>query len=118
VSSGRGFHNEFIIDKNRVFYNFSHRYDPFDIKFTSFSIKELTLEQLTELSNILPAPDLKEYIKFKPSEPYHTPKFSITAPPKDYLEIKKSKSTPFYDFNCVLDAIETKIGTVIPTNIL
>jgi hypothetical protein len=105
--------SEFIIDKNRVFYEFSHRYDPFDIKFISFIIYELTLEQLTELSNILPAPDLKEYIKFKPSEPYHTPVFSVTKAPKDYLEIKKSKATTFYNLNCTLDVIETKIGTVL-----
>ena len=105
--------SEFIIDKNKVLYWFSYKYDAFDIKFISFLIQELTLEQLTQLSNILPAPDLKEYIKFKPSEPYHTPKFVVTAPPKDYLELKKSKATTFYDLDCKLDIIETRIGTVL-----
>ena len=105
--------DNFIIDKNRVFYYFSHKYDPFDIKFLSFHFKEITLEQLTQLSNILPAPDLKEYIKFKPSEPYNTSKFVVTTAPKDYFEIKKSKTTTFYDLDCKLDMIETRIGTVL-----
>lgn len=105
--------NEHIIDKNRIFYNFSFKYDPFNIKFVTFKIMDINLEQLTQLSHILPQPDLKELIKFKPSQPYHTSKFSVTEPPKSYIELKRSNTVTFYDLECILDQIETSGGTVL-----
>lgn len=106
--------NEHIIPKERIFYKFSYEMDPFDLKFVSFHIKELTLEQLTQLSHILPAPDLKELIKFKPSEPYHTPKFTITKPDlSNYFEMKKMRATSFYDLDCKIDMVETKLNTIL-----
>ena len=106
--------NEHIVSKDRVFYKFSHELDPYDYKFVSFSFLELTLEQLTQLSNILPAPDLKELIKFKPSQPYHTPKFTVTKPDlSNYFEVKKMQAASFYDLDCKIDSVDTMLGTVL-----
>jgi len=110
--------NEGIVDKNRVFYKFSFKYDPFDIKLINFTVFELGSDQLNQLSQLLPTPDLKEYIKFKVSEPYHAPKFTVVGLPKNIQEINKSKIKTFYDLTCIIDRIETSIGTVIPTNTL
>ena len=73
----------------------------------------MSIDELNSLSYILPAPDLIEYVKFKPSEPYHASKFTISAPPKNNKEINKSKIKTFYDLSCTIDRIETSIGTII-----
>jgi len=61
-----------IIHKDKVFYHLSYKLNPINLQLNGIVFKFLTLVELSKLSKILPAEDILEYIKFKPSEPYHT----------------------------------------------
>lgn len=61
-----------VVSKNNVFYHLSYRVNPNNLQLNGIVFKFLSLVQLTQLSKILPAEDILEFIKFKPSEPYHT----------------------------------------------
>jgi hypothetical protein len=61
-----------VVHKNNIFYHLSHRVNPKNLQLNGIVFKFLSLVELTKLSKILPAEDILEYIKFKPSEPYHT----------------------------------------------
>lgn len=105
--------NEGLIDKNKIQYSFSHKYDPNDFKFISFKIYELSLDGLNQLSYLLPTPDLSDFIKFKTSEPYHVSKFSVTSAPKNKKETTSAKVKSFYDLTCMIDKIDIPIGTIL-----
>lgn len=61
-----------VVSKNNVFYHLSYEVNPNNLQLNGIVFKILSLVQLTQLSKILPAEDILEFIKFKPSVPYHT----------------------------------------------
>lgn len=64
--------NNGLVHKDNIFYYFSHRLDPRNLKLDRIVFSQLGLVDLTNLSKILPAEDILEHVKFKPSEPYQT----------------------------------------------
>lgn len=62
--------NEHLVTKDNIFYHFSSRLHPENLMLSKLVFKSLSLKQLVQLSELLPAGDILEYIKFKPSEPY------------------------------------------------
>jgi len=70
--------NSQITNKNNIFYHLSYRYTSKYLQLDTVVFKFLTLVELNKLSMILPATDILEYIKFKPSEPY----FMVDRPDK------------------------------------
>lgn len=89
---------ERIITRNQVRYRFSLSYHPVPIisdfgseiyQLCNFTIFDLSLEELTMVSRILPSEDIKAEIGFSVSEPY-------------YLEEDKNKLLQKYKLYCKL----------------
>ena len=94
------FINERIINKSQVKYRFAWNYGfdpkPFNDDFKlenyqliNFTLSDLSLAELTIISNLLPTEDIKSEIGFQVSEPY-------------YLEGDKDKLLQKYKLHCKL----------------
>jgi hypothetical protein len=82
------FINEGIINKSQVRYTFTKDSQE-NFLLINFAIVDLSLAQLTVISNILPSGDIKSHLVFNVSEPY-------------YLGEDKDKLLEKYRLNCKL----------------
>jgi hypothetical protein len=61
-----------IVHNKNIYYHISSNLEPGKLKLNGIVFKFLSLVDLTKLSEILPIQEILEFVKFKPSEPYHT----------------------------------------------
>jgi hypothetical protein len=61
-----------IVHNKNIYYHMASNLEPGKLKLNGIAFKFLSLVDLTKLSKILPIQEIMEYVKFKPSVPYHT----------------------------------------------